>query len=52
MLEQQVKRLSSGSNAPGILNNTSSGYEMPSEFKQKWEDFLKNHVVDAFGDIF
>jgi hypothetical protein len=25
---------------------------MPSEFKAKWEEFMENKVVDAFGDCF
>ena len=32
--------------------NTSSGYELPSEFKTQWDSFLKDQVIEAFGDCF
>ncbi|CDW86409.1 UNKNOWN [Stylonychia lemnae] len=33
-------------------NNTSSGFELPSEFKVKWENLIKEQIMDTFGDYF
>ena len=30
-------------------NNTSSSFPLPSEFKAKWDDFVSESVLDAFG---
>ena len=35
-----------------MQTNTSSGYELPSEFKTQWDSFLKDQVIEAFGDCF
>ena len=34
------------------FNNTSSNFELPSEFKNKWELFVKDMILDAFGEFF
>ena len=33
-------------------NNTSSAFELPSEFKSKWESLISDKIIDAFGDFF
>ena len=33
-------------------NNTSSAFELPSEFKVKWENLVKDSMLDAFGAFF
>ena len=33
-------------------NNTSSAFELPSEFKSKWEALVSDMIIDAFGDFF
>ena len=34
------------------MNDTSSAFDLPSEFKHKWEALVKDHILDAFGDFF
>ena len=33
-------------------NNTSSAFELPSEFKSKWETLVTDMIIDAFGEFF
>ena len=33
-------------------NNTTSDFELPSEFKAKWDCVIKNGIIDAFGEWF
>ena len=32
-------------------NNTSSGFSLPSEFKEKWNNFVGEGMMDAFPDF-
>ena len=52
LLEQQIQRFSSSASHLYPPSNTSSGYELPSEFKTQWDSFLKDQVIEAFGDCF
>eukprot|EP00347_Sterkiella_histriomuscorum_P021190 403334904 len=50
-LESQLLR-QSAMNQSDTQNNTSSGFELPSEFKNRWEILVKDLIMDAFGDFF
>jgi len=32
-------------------NNTSSSFTLPSEFKQAWDELVKESILDAFPDF-
>ena len=32
-------------------NNTSSSFTLPSEFKQSWDELVKESILDAFPDF-
>ena len=34
------------------LNDTSSKFDLPSEFKKNWELLVCEHFLDCFGDFF
>lgn len=33
------------------LNNTSSSFMLPSEFKKSWETLVQEGVLDVFGEF-
>ncbi len=44
-LEQQVLR------QQACQRDTKSEFELPSEYRQRWEECMRDRVVDAFGEV-
>ena len=51
-LESKLIKLNGGGSGVIKQNDTTSNYELPSEFKAKWESFTKETILDAFGELF
>jgi hypothetical protein len=34
------------------LNDTSSKFDLPSEFKKEWEKMANDQLMDSFGDLY
>ena len=50
-LEKQLIREKSFK-VPSNHHDTSSSFELPSEFKGKWDIMVQEKLMDAFGDFF
>ena len=51
-LESKLIKLNGGGGGVIKQNDTTSNYELPSEFKAKWESFTMETILDAFGELF
>ena len=50
--QAQITALQQLTAAQGItMNNTSSTFTLPSEFKKLWDELITEHLLDAFPDL-